>query len=57
MRKAAILANLAVALYLSSMGFAQVLGRDTGSNVIPAGLVVTVVILRVVTESRSPLKA
>jgi hypothetical protein len=52
MRKAAILANLVVALYLSSMGVAQMLGRDTGSNAIPTALVVMIVILRVLTESR-----
>ncbi len=52
MRKAAILGNLVVALYLSSMGVAQLLGQDTGSNVVPAILVALVVIARVLTEVR-----
>lgn len=52
MRKAAVLGNLVVALYLSAMAVAQLLGRDTGSNKIPAVLVGLVVVTRVLTEVR-----
>jgi hypothetical protein len=48
-----VLGNLVVALYLSAMALAQLLGRDTGSNVLPAGLVALVVVLRVLTEVRT----
>jgi hypothetical protein len=50
MRNAAVLANLLVALYLTAMVVAQYLGRDSGSNVIPAVLVCTVVVARALTE-------
>jgi hypothetical protein len=57
MRNAAVLANLLVALYLSAMVVAQFLGRDSGSNVIPAVLVGAVVVARALTELPSNTKA